>query len=555
MIDRRRYARLVSLVILAAVVVYLVGNGAVPLWDRDEPRYATASRYMAEHGDWVVPQFLGQPRTAKPILIYWLQAGAMQLLGPTEFAARLPSVVSMTLTLALLAVALPSLVGRRRAAWTVFVLATSVLAIVTAKMSLTDATLLLFVTASQLCLYRAWLGRRDWLTFAALGLSVGAAGLTKGPVVLAFCGATLATLLAMRWSDPKRAGTSPATAPRVGAIGWTARLGLTLLLVAATLAPWLWMIEQRLPGYILNTLHKEIFLRGTQAAEGHTGPPGFYLLTVWGTFFPWCLLLPAALVLGWRHRASPPLRFALAAVVGPWLFLEIYVTKLPHYLVSVFPFLSLLVADLVVRTRRHMVEETSNRGFRIGVVAWRGAVLLLALGAGAAMFIETQPPVVLVGLLVLAALAFEYGRTVHRAMLAQRMTIAAVVMGVGAWLVVLVAHSLILPYLGFLQISPRIAALLHVDGATDQPDVRMIDYKEPSLGFYQGGSIREEIDDRFLITASPDKWPRWLVVTDEQFRLAPDAVQDRWTLLGAVDGIAYADGMRRVRVLALRRRD
>jgi 4-amino-4-deoxy-L-arabinose transferase-like glycosyltransferase len=338
-------------------------------------------------------------------------------------------------------------------------------------------------------------------------------------------------------------------------VGWVARVLLVLLLVAAVLAPWLWLIEQRLPGYLLNTLHKEIFLRGTQAAEGHTGPPGFYLLTVWGTFFPWCLLLPAALVLGWRHRANPPLRFALAAVVGPWLFLEIYVTKLPHYLVSTFPFLSLLVADLVVRTRRRMVDETSDRGFRIGVAVWRGAVLLLAIGAFAVLFIEMQPPIVLVGLLILSAIAFEYGRIVHRAMLARRMTIAAVVMGLGTWLVVLVAHSLILPNLGFLQISPRIAALLREDGATDQPDVRMIDYKEPSLGFYRGGSIREETDDQFLVHAPPEQWPRWLVITDEQFRRAPDAVQDRWTLLGAVDGIAYADGMRNVRVLALRRRD
>lgn len=565
MFDRRRYTRLVTICILAAVLVYLVGNGSVALWDRDEPRYATASRYMAEHGDWIVPQFLGQPRTAKPILIYWLQAGAMKLFGPTAFAARFPSVVSMTLTLSLLAAALPTIVGRRRASWTVFVLASSVLTIATAKMSLTDATLLLFVTASQLLLYRLWLGRRDPLTFASFGLCVGLAGLTKGPVVLAFCGATLAALLAMKWIDRRRPGTSGSDfdrtdhaetdVARIGAFGWLWRVALALLLVAATLAPWLWMIERRLPGYILGTLYKEILLRGTQAAEGHTGPPGFYLLTVWGTFFPWCLLLPAALVLGWRHRANPPLRFALAAVVGPWLFLELYVTKLPHYLVSTFPFLSLLIADLIVRTRRNMVDETSNRGFRIGVAAWRGAVLLLALAACATLFIETQPTVVLIGLMVLTATAFEYGRTVHRAMLARRMTIAAVVMGIGTWLLVLVAHALILPYLGFLRISPRIAELLRDDGATDQPEVRMIDYKEPSLGFYQGGSIREELDDRFLINAPPEHWPRWLVITDEQFRQAPDDVQERWTLIGAVDGIAYADGMRRVRVLALRRRD
>lgn len=553
--DRRRYARLVTLALLAAALVYLVGNGSVPLWDRDEPRYATASRYMAEHGDWIVPQFLGEPRTAKPILIYWLQASAMKVFGPTEFAARLPSAVSMTLTLALLAVALPSIVGRRRALWAVFILATSALTIATAKMSLTDATLLLFVTASQLCLYRTWLGRRDWPTFAGLGLSVGLAGLTKGPVVLAFCGCTLVALLVMKWIDRGRIATVPGRVPRVGIAGWLARGGLVVLLVMATLAPWLWLIEQRLPGYLLDTLHKEIFLRGTQAAEGHTGPPGFYLLTIWGTFLPWCLLLPAAIVLGWRRRSSPPLRFALAAVIGPWLFLEIYVTKLPHYLVSTFPFLAVLVADLIVRCRRRLLPDLATRAFRAATVAWRWAVLAIALAAWGLLLATPTPPVVLVGLLVMTAIVFELGRMAHRALHAGRMTIAALAMGVGAWLVVVVASGLILPHLGFLQVSPRVAGYLRADGATDQPDVRMVDYKEPSLGFYQGGSIREETDDQFLVNTPQSRWPRWLAITDEQFRKAPDEVQDRWTVLGAADGIAYADGMRRVCVLALRRRD
>src|SRR5687767_8070135 len=84
-----------ALLILFAGITYLVGNGSVALWDRDEPRYAQTSRQMLQSGDWIVPRFLGEVRTAKPILIYWCQAAAMKVLGDTDFAARLPSAIAM----------------------------------------------------------------------------------------------------------------------------------------------------------------------------------------------------------------------------------------------------------------------------------------------------------------------------------------------------------------------------------------------------------------------------------------------------------------------------
>src|SRR5688572_6730627 len=77
-----------------AAALYLVGNGSVGLWDRDEPRYAQTSRQMLLGGDWVVPRLYDEVRTAKPVFIYWCQAAAMRWLGDTAFAARLPSVVA-----------------------------------------------------------------------------------------------------------------------------------------------------------------------------------------------------------------------------------------------------------------------------------------------------------------------------------------------------------------------------------------------------------------------------------------------------------------------------
>src|SRR6267143_7220521 len=117
--------RNIILVIIAAGALYVIGNDRVGLWDRDEPRYAQTSKQMllSEPPDWVVPRLLDKVRTAKPILIYWCQMGAMWMLHSTgEFAARLPSSVAMIIKLIVLGMAIGKNIGWQRAVWTVFIL-------------------------------------------------------------------------------------------------------------------------------------------------------------------------------------------------------------------------------------------------------------------------------------------------------------------------------------------------------------------------------------------------------------------------------------------------
>ena len=77
-----------------AVVTLLWHVGSIGLIDETEPLFVEASRQMALTGDWVTPQFDGEPRFDKPPLIYWLMVIAFQCVGINEFAARLPSVFS-----------------------------------------------------------------------------------------------------------------------------------------------------------------------------------------------------------------------------------------------------------------------------------------------------------------------------------------------------------------------------------------------------------------------------------------------------------------------------
>ena len=105
-----------SVVLLLSVgMLYLAGNARIALFDRDEPRYAQTSRQMLQSGDWVVPRLMEEVRGAKPIFIYWCQAASMRVFGDNAFAARLPSVVGIMLTLALMLICLNRWIGARRA--------------------------------------------------------------------------------------------------------------------------------------------------------------------------------------------------------------------------------------------------------------------------------------------------------------------------------------------------------------------------------------------------------------------------------------------------------
>src|SRR5437667_9889423 len=76
----------------------MVGTWSLPLIDRDEPRFAEASREMIERGDYIVPRFNNQLRLDKPPLAYWAQTASYRVFGQNDFAARFPSAFAAALT-------------------------------------------------------------------------------------------------------------------------------------------------------------------------------------------------------------------------------------------------------------------------------------------------------------------------------------------------------------------------------------------------------------------------------------------------------------------------
>src|SRR5215471_5156600 len=186
---------LAPLAIVAVLLSFFFALGRAPLFDVDEGAFSQATLEMFERGDFLFTYLNGQPRYDKPILVYWLQAASVAVLGVSEFAFRFPSAVCASLW-----VLLTFWFARRRFGSNVALLAAGIMATslgiyIIGRAATADALLNMLIAASM---YAAWLhletGRRPWLyaTFAAIGLGF----LAKGPVAILI---PLAVTLAFCW--------------------------------------------------------------------------------------------------------------------------------------------------------------------------------------------------------------------------------------------------------------------------------------------------------------------------------------------------------------------
>lgn len=551
-----------GLIIAVCGLVYLLGNGQVSLWDRDEPRYAQTSKQMLESGDWVVPHLLDKVRTAKPILVYWCEAAAMKLLGRSdEFAARLPSSLAMIGTLFVAAVCIGRGIGWRRGMWTTLILGSSGLVVAAAKMCITDSVLLLWITIAQICLYAIYAGRRELWIALVMWVAIALAVLTKGPVVVGVQGTTMIVLALFDTREWRRRRSWKE------ALGWwrftRPAIGLVILLVIAL--PWFLLANHRSPGFLSRMFFHEVVDRAKSALEGHKGPPGYYFLSVWGTYFPWSVLLPMTAIIAWKNRRWPAIRFALAAVIGPWVMMECVQTKLAHYVLPCFPPMAFLTADAVVRCLRRRYPDLHHRLAWIVMGAW--GVIVAAVGSLPWLAWHWFGPVhgwLLVATIGGSFIGMVYGAVVYILFRRGRPAQGAAAMAVGMWAVMAWLAGVYLPHAQFMRISPRVAAILREQGAVGPGDVVMIDYQEDSLYFYQGGTIRGE-DEDYWDRVPQAKWAPWVVLTRDVWdgrttdkvhtrHALAASVKQRFEIIGSVRGWAYADRGRIVEVLVARKR-
>src|SRR5689334_21785922 len=204
------HARVAAFLILCGLLLFLPGFFRIPPVDRDEARFAQATKQMVETGDFVDIRFQDDVRYKKPVGIYWLQAAAVEsasALGLTRPQARIwvyriPSLIGAVGAVLLTYWTALAFVTRRGAILAALVMCSSVLLGVEARLAKTDAMLLFTVIAAMGAMarvYLSWQRGEDpehppWSGPAIFWTALAGGILLKGPLILMFVGLTIVML-------------------------------------------------------------------------------------------------------------------------------------------------------------------------------------------------------------------------------------------------------------------------------------------------------------------------------------------------------------------------
>ncbi|EIC21054.1 ArnT family glycosyltransferase [Thiorhodovibrio frisius] len=326
-------------------LVFFWQLGGSPLYDLDEGAFTEATREMLASGNFITPHKNGQPRYDKPVMIYWLQAGSVALLGLNEFALRLPSAIAASLWLLALWLFVRQRLDTETATAAALVMALSLEIGLIGKAAVADAVLNLFIALAFFDVYRYRLARLAdsprargllWRVYLWLGLGF----LTKGPVAVFFpLVVSLLYALTMGWREVK-IWLGAVFEPR----GW--------LVFLAVAAPWYLAIylDNGL-GFFQSFFLKHNLGRFGGVIHGHEGFPGYYLAMLPLVILPFSGWLLAVLPALRRIWVDPFDRFLLLWFLTVLLVFSFSSTKLPHYLVYGLTPLFILLARYRERLR------------------------------------------------------------------------------------------------------------------------------------------------------------------------------------------------------------
>ncbi len=350
----------------------------MPLIDRDEPRFAEASREMIERGNYIVPYFNNQLRLDKPPLTYWAQVASYHIFGENDFAARFPSAIAAALTAILIFAWGRRMGGEKVGWWAAIIFTLSLQTFVHAKAAVADMWLVLFVTLASWAGYELFqrptpndqrptlnqgtaVSRPPWAIwkspFLVFYLALALGFLAKGPIawtpLLTVAGLIVYT---RDWQMLRR---------------FKFAVGVTLML--AVIALWgIPALIQTHGEFFTVGIGRHVVTRSFMTLEGHGASSfgmyalllPFYFVTVFISFFPWSIKLPWLIRKLWRNseagvvhlrqgyggEAAPGYAGILIDTYLLWSIAVIFViftlvsTKLPHYTLPAFPLLALLLA-------------------------------------------------------------------------------------------------------------------------------------------------------------------------------------------------------------------
>lgn len=351
--ERRNLLILIGL----AGLLFFFKLGSFSLYDAAETTYGEFVKNMLQMGDWLTLHYNGAVIFDKPPLYYWFVSLLSLLFGFNEWTMRLPAALSGVLTVAVTYLFGKKMYNEKVGFLAALVVMTAFQFLVQSRIAELDIVLTLLMTTSLWLFYRrSYLGM-----YWPLGLAVLIKGLL-GVALPAFA-IFLFLLIKKDLSRLKEMKLLP---------------GLLIILIVGT--PW-YLAEYLIHGQVfLDFAVGFLFLSRFQGAvSGHAGPWYYYFFALLLGFAPWSQFLPLGLRQSFKNWKNDPELLSLCFILPAFIVFSIAQTKIPNYVLPLYPFLAIMVGKLWA----DLLEDPakSRKGMLISVFSLLIVVLLLVIGA------------------------------------------------------------------------------------------------------------------------------------------------------------------------------
>ena len=357
----------ILLAILAAVA-WFANLDVRKLQHPDEGRYAEIAREMVASGDWVTPRLNGIKYFEKPPLQYWLTAASFEALELDEWTARLPGALAGFLTILVVAYAGAIVASPAVGAYAATALVGCVWPFGISHMVTLDALLTFWLALALGAFLVAQHHRADarrqraWMLVAWAATAGGV--MTKGLValVIPFCTLAIHTLV----TGDRR----PWSRLALGR-------GLAVFLLLA--APWFLIVSARNPEFARFFFIHEHFERFLTTEHRRTGAWWYFLPMLALGLLPWTGVILFGLRQNWRSESGTQgfawKRFCLIWCAFVLVFFSVSGSKLPSYILPIFPAAALVLGDTLDRMRVRTLAVFAALIASTTCVLWVGALL------------------------------------------------------------------------------------------------------------------------------------------------------------------------------------
>jgi 4-amino-4-deoxy-L-arabinose transferase-like glycosyltransferase len=406
----------------AFVIVWLYVLGVRTLVPPDEGRYAEMAREMFSTGDWITTRLNGIKYFEKPPLQTWMNAASFAVFGLGEWQARLWTGLCGLGGVLLTGYAARRAFGPRAGFYAALALGSSLFWVASGQIDSLDMSLSGMMTIALCALLVAQRDRateaerRNWMLVCWAGMAL--AVLAKGLIGLVLPGAVLVLYSALS---------------RDLAIWTRLHLGKGLLLFFAIATPWFVLVALKNPEqpyFFFVHEHWERFFLKTHHREGAWYY--FFVMLIPG-IVPWLGVLPQAL---WgalqRERSAvfQPKLLLLIWAVFIFFFFSYSSSKLPGYILPIFPALAILIAVYLESASRRSRMVAAGLLVLIGVAGLAAVPQMVHMAVRhrdeTALLEAYQPWVLTAGIIAAAggALALLHARHLRRDLTVLTMAVA-----------------------------------------------------------------------------------------------------------------------------------